>query len=67
MRTDSFEALGRSLDQSIVRTNILNDELDICHEEKRVLSFDLDRCKEGLRAAIEQREALAAKLREAKR
>jgi len=45
----------------------LHSELDLCREEKRVLTESLDRSKDAIAAVIEQREKLAAKLREAKR
>ena len=64
MRTADYEAelssVIRQRDLSIADSLMLR-------EEKMFLSESLDRSKDAIAAVIEQREKLAAKLREAKR
>ena len=48
-------------------SELRSTELELCREEKRILTESLDRSKDAIAAVIEQREKLAAKLREAKR
>ena len=45
----------------------LETDCDLLRQENHVLTASLDRSKDTIAAVIEQREKLAAKLREAKR
>ena len=49
------------------RVNEHRDDADLLRQENHILTESLDRSKDAIAAVIEQREKLAAKLREAKR
>jgi len=74
MRTADADLLESTLDQRLkdlancdAKIFADSDEIFQLKEEKRVLTESLDRSKDAIAAVIEQREKLAAKLREAKR
>ena len=64
MRTAEYEA---EMSNVIRQRDISIADRLMLREEKMFLSESLDRSKDAIAAVIEQREKLAAKLREAKR
>lgn len=64
MRTADYENMIKGWDARILQDA---DEQLALRQENRILTESLDRSKDAIAAVIEQREKLAAKLREAKR
>ena len=64
MRTAEYEDMIKGWDARVLEDA---DERLVLRQENHILTESLDRSKDAIAAVIEQREKLAAKLREAKR